>query len=268
MTACNAGQSRHDENSNMAATHMDHRSHHNKPAILTQLQTARRRMLDLLLPQDCLLCLAPARNQLLCPACHNDLPWLPKAVCPICALPTVAGAVCGACLSKPPAFDATLASFRYSFPLDRLIQTLKYRHNLATVEFLATALQQTAAPHAMDVDLLLALPLSAQRLAARGFNQSLELARPLAQELQLPLAVAGYSRTLNTPPQARLPWQARQKNIRGAFRCALDLSDKHVVVIDDVMTTGATLNEFARTLKKQGARRVSNWVVARALREG
>ncbi len=112
----------------------------------------------------------------------------------------------------------------------------------------------------------MALPLSQVRLQERGFNQAIEIARPLARQLGKPLAIQGYARTLDTVPQTTLPWKERQKNIRGAFECTLDLSGKQIIVIDDVMTTGATLNEFARTLKKHGASRVTNWVVARALR--
>ena len=95
----------------------------------------------------------------------------------------------------------------------------------------------------------------------------MELARPLARALALPLALDGCRRSRDTAPQATLPWKERRKNVRHAFECALDLSDKSVVVVDDVMTTGATLDEFARTLKASGAVRVINWVAARALRD-
>ena len=115
-------------------------------------------------------------------------------------------------------------------------------------------------------DLLLALPLSVPRLRQRGFNQALEIARPLARRLGLPLLAEGTTRVIDTAPQASLPWQERHRNIRGAFECALDLTGKTVVVVDDVMTSGATLNEFARILKQHGAKHVSNWVAARALK--
>lgn len=244
-------------------------------AILTQIKRApapgsdgRNGLgLQLLLPQDCFLCAAPAGATLLCPACAGDLPRLDEPACPICALPTTDGAVCGACLRKAPHFDATQACFRYAFPVDRLVQALKYRHNLAIAHFLAEALLQLPTAEAATADLLVALPLSERRLAARGFNQAVELARPLARQLGIPLLTTGYARSLDTPPQASLPWKERQKNISGAFECGMDLRGKHVIVIDDVMTTGATLDEFARTLKKHGARRVSNRVVARALRD-
>lgn len=210
-----------------------------------------------------------ASTALLCTACTADLPPLPAPRCPVCALPTPDGAICGACLKTPPHFDATTARYRYGFPVDRLVQSLKYRHTLAVARFCAHAMLQdlpclTAATPPFDR--IMALPLSAQRIAERGFNQSLEIARLLSHHLKIPLCFTGYERTLDTPPQARLPWKERRKNIRGAFECRLDLSGQHILVIDDVMTTGSSLDEFARTLKKHGASHVSNWVFARALR--
>lgn len=237
------------------------------PQFARTLARGAARAAAALLPQDCFLCGGAGDDALLCPACANDLPCLSGPNCPICALPTPTGSVCGACLKQGPHFDATRTRFRYGFPLDRLVQALKYHHRLAVARYFAEALLEVAPPDAAAADLMMALPLSEQRLAERGFNQALEIARPLAHRLDLPLAVTGYAKTMDTAPQASLPWKERQKNIRGAFECALDLSGKHVIVIDDVMTTGATLNEFARTLKKHGADRVTNWVVARAIRD-
>lgn len=221
-----------------------------------------------LLPQDCFLCTAAATDDLLCPSCSRELPRLTRVCCPVCALPTPQGETCGACLKQAPHFDATLSCFSYHFPVDSLVQALKYRHRLVVADFLALALAEALPPPAdmPPADLLLALPLSAQRLRQRGFNQALEIARPLARRLGLPLPAEGATRVIDTAPQASLPWNERRQNIRGAFECALDLTGKSVIVVDDVMTTGATLNEFARTLKKHGARHVGNWVVARALK--
>ena len=217
-----------------------------------------------LLPQDCLLCGGFSGAALLCAACARELPQLPHARCPVCAEASPGGATCGACLKSPPHFDATVAAFRYAFPLDKLVQALKYRRRLATADFLADAMRAAGAPAG---DIVVPLPLSAKRLRARGFNQAVELARPLTRALALPLALDGCRRSRDTAPQATLPWKERRKNVRHAFECALDLSDKSVVVVDDVMTTGATLDEFARTLKASGAVRVINWVAARALKD-
>lgn len=217
-----------------------------------------------LMPQDCLLCGDGSGAELLCPACQADLPPAPASACPICASASAERQICGACLKQAPHFDATLAAFRYHFPVDKLVQTLKYRHRLAIAEFFATAMRQAARPTG---DLILPLPLSATRLRQRGFNQAVEIARPLARSLGLPLQLEGCSRVHDTVPQASLPWRQRRKNIRHAFECALDLTGRSVIVVDDVMTSGATLDEFAGTLKKHGAQRVTNWVAARALRD-
>ncbi len=218
-----------------------------------------------LLPQDCFLCAAPAGDRLLCAACVAGLPRLTPERCPVCALPTPGSAVCGACLKQAPHFDATRAVFRYEFPLDRLIQSLKYAHRLAGADFLGRELAQSPVP--FQPDLILPVPLSPARLAERGFNQAVELARPLARALGVSLETSRVHRRRDTAPQASLPWKERKQNIRHAFECELDLTGKTVLVVDDVMTTGATLDELARTLKAHGAARVENCVLARALKD-
>ena len=183
--------------------------------------------------------------------------------CPVCAEASPGGNLCGTCLKDMPHFDATFAPFAYAFPLDKLVQALKYQHRLAVAAFLADAMLAGARP---DGDLIVPLPLSAGRLRERGFNQAVEIARPLARALGLPLQLDGFTRRLDAAPQATLPWKERRRNVRHAFECALDLTGQSIIVVDDVMTTGATLDEFARTLKDHGALRVTNWVVARARR--
>lgn len=216
-----------------------------------------------LLPQDCTVCGQASGERLVCAACEADLPHLSAPLCPVCALPTADGAVCGACQGSPPHFDATAAAFRYAFPVEHIVQGLKYRHRLPLAGWLAEAIvRRIGTPTA---DCILPLPLSAQRLRSRGFNQAQEIARPLARRLGLPLVSDACFRMRDAPPQASLPWQERQANIRHAFECRADLGGKTVAVVDDVMTTGATLNEFARVLKRHGALRVENWVAARTL---
>jgi ComF family protein len=205
-----------------------------------------------------------------CPACAASLPRLATERCPVCALPTLDGLICGPCQKLPPRFDATLVPFVYAFPVDRLIQSLKYRHRLALSGWFGNQLAEELAAHPADLppDLILPMPLHPRRLAERGFNQALELARPLAQLMGLPIVQEGVERNLNAPPQASLPWKARRKNIRGAFLCHKDFSGCHVLVVDDVMTTGATLEELAGCLKQSGAARVTNLVLARTLPHG
>lgn len=223
-----------------------------------------RNALTVLLPQDCLLCGTSSGGSLLCTHCRGELPRLPAERCPVCAEASPGGATCGTCLKEPPNFDATLATFRYGFPVDKLVQTLKYRRRLATADFLAAAMLAGSRPGG---DLVIPVPLALPRLRERGFNQAVELARPLARALRLPLELDGCMRSRDTVPQATLPWRQRHRNIRHAFECALDISGKSVIVVDDVMTTGATLDEFARTLKAHGAVRVTNWVAARTIRD-
>lgn len=223
-----------------------------------------QRVLDTLLPPRCLLCAGDAGLRSVCPGCIADLPRLPPERCPVCTLPSPGGHLCGECLKRPRHFDATHAAYRYAFPNDKLVQALKYSRRLASADFLAHAL--LTLPIATRPDLILPVPLSAKRLAERGFNQSVELARPLAKRLGLPLELTAVRRHKHTTPQASLPWKVRATNIRHAFECDVDLSGKSIWVVDDVMTTGATLDELARVLKLHGATRVENRVVMRAMK--
>ena len=196
---------------------------------------------------------------MLCPACDADLPRLTAPLCPRCALVSPAGALCGRCLVEPPSYDATIAALAYSFPADALIHALKFRGELALAPLLAAMLFQRVDPNE-EVDLIMPVPLSARRLRERGYNQSAEIARRLAG--RAPLELFACERSRDTAAQTELPWSERRRNVRGAFRCARRLSGT-VAVVDDVMTTGATLEELARALKQAGASRVVNWVVAR-----
>ena len=217
------------------------------------------------LPQRCELCAGPSGTELVCSCCSRDLPRI-GAACPVCALPTPDAQVCGTCLAEPPAFDATVAAYAYAFPVDRLVQAFKYQGRLALAEWCAIAiLAVRARRNATPPQRLIALPLSAARQRERGYNQAAEIARQLAAQTRAPLVTRGVRRIRATPPQATLPWPERARNVRDAFACDVDLTGLDVAVVDDVMTTGATLAEFARTLKSAGAARVENWVVARTL---
>ena len=219
--------------------------------------------LDALLPRACLLCGERARSAL-CAGCTADLPRLCGPLCPVCATPLAAPApACGGCLKAPPAFDATLAPLRYAYPIDGLVRNLKYRCRLASADFFVQAMLAGKQPAGT---LIAPVPLSAGRLKERGFNQALEIARPLARALRLPLDATSLARTLETLPQSSLPWRARKGNVRHAFACTRDLTGARVIVVDDVMTSGATLDAVARTLKDHGAAHVTNWVATRALK--
>lgn len=190
------------------------------------------------------------------------MPWL-EATCPRCALPQPQGTLCGACLRHPPAFDATVALLRYAFPADALLRHYKYQGQLAIAQLFGELLAERAADAARP-DCLIPMPLHPLRLKERGFNQSLELARLVAQRLDLALLPQGCARTRHTTPQAGLPLAQRKRNLRGAFACRADIGGAHVAIVDDVMTSGASLQELAQTLKRAGAARVDCWVVARA----
>jgi ComF family protein len=212
--------------------------------------------------QPCLLCGAFSHNGAWCEACDSSLPYLTAPHCPVCALPTLNGELCGHCLKRMPKFDRTLAVFAYAFPLDKLVQALKFREHLMLVGGLAERLVQRVT---IRPDCIIAMPLHRSRLRERGFNQSQELARHVAKSLDIPLLPHACQRVRDTPPQSALKWKERGKNMRNAFTCTLDLSGKHVAVVDDVMTSGASLNEVSVALRGAGAAEISAWVIARTL---
>lgn len=217
-----------------------------------------------LLAQDCVVCRAPSGDAPVCDGCRADLPQIGLA-CPCCALPSPGGQRCGACLTEPPDFDATIAAWRYAAHAAALVHAYKYGGRLALGPFFAATLAERvgALP---PVDAIVPMPLAHARLAERGFNQSLEIARPLAALLRVPLAPRAVRRTRETADQTGLDAQARRRNVRGAFRVDADVHGVRIAVLDDVMTTGATLDELARALKGAGAASVTNWVVARTVR--
>ncbi|MFH1819237.1 MAG: ComF family protein [Pseudomonadota bacterium] len=218
-------------------------------------------------PRTCLLCGGAARTGHVCPACLADLPWHTQPQCPQCATPTPQGQTCGACLKRPPAFDRTIAALSYVFPLDRLIPHLKYHGQLAIAPALGEWL--TRATEAAPVpDRMIAMPLHAVRIRERGFNHATEIARDVAARQGLPLDLSSCQRIRDTPPQMGLKHDARRRNLRGAFACSGDIRGQHIALVDDVMTTGTSLDELAATLKRAGAREVTCWVAARTLRPG
>lgn len=159
--------------------------------------------------------------------------------------------------------DAALA---YTFPVDGVVQMLKHRHHLAAATVLGSLLVE-AVRNAPVPNLIFAVPLSPERLRERGFNQSVEIARVAARMLGRTFEAGGIRRVRDTPPQASLPFKERAANVRRAFVCDIDLAGKNVAVVDDVLTTGASLNECAKALRKAGAEAAFGWVAARTLLE-
>lgn len=227
-----------------------------------------RNIQDWLFPGNCLLCRTrlPAGEDL-CAPCAASLPRL-DAACPRCAAPLTAatGNVCGACQQHAPAFDTAEAAFQYAAPVDRLIQDLKYHRRLALARVLGRRLADHLAARVVVLpDAIVPMPLHATRLRERGYNQSLELARVVARQLDVPLAAHGaVARVRATTSQTRLVPEARARNVRNAFHVSADFSGKRVAIVDDVMTSGHTAAALAKSLKRAGAHSVSAWVVARA----
>lgn len=217
-----------------------------------------------LLPaQPCVLCGSMSHGGLWCEACDAMMPYLNTPHCPICALPTPTGEICGHCLEQRPSFTHTIAVFGYHFPLDKLICAMKYEEQLALAQIFAEKLLQR-----IDVlpDYVIPMPLHPEKLRRRGFNQALLIAAKLACALDLPLLTRACHRLRDTPSQTSLPWRERSKNMRGAFGCDMDLSGKRIALVDDVLTTGASMNALARAAQKRGASETFAWVVARTVK--
>ncbi len=215
-------------------------------------------------PAHCLVCREPAGVDAgLCPACLRDLPWN-HCACRRCGLPLPAPApACGHCLRRPPPLTETRPVFRYERPLDRLLPRLKFHQDLAAGRHCA-ALMAEALAAAPRPQAIVPLPLHRTRLRARGFDQTLELAAPLARALGLPLRDDLLARVRETAPQSRLDAPTRRRNLRGAFAVRPGVAlPAHVALVDDVMTTGATLHAAADALLRAGVTRVDAWVCAR-----
>lgn len=223
------------------------------------------------LPPHCLLCGARgARDRDLCAGCAGDLERN-RTCCPRCAVPLAAPAAqCGECLRRPAPFERAFAPYVYGHPLDLLVGKLKFGRSLAAGRVLAELwIDAIAGDAPARPELLVPVPLHAARLRERGYNQVLELARPLSAALRIPLAADLLVRTRATAAQAELDAGARRRNLRGAFASVAatlpgGALPAHVVVLDDVMTTGATLRECARVLRRAGVARVDAWALARA----
>lgn len=230
----------------------------------------------LLWPARCLACGEGAAEAIdLCPDCLAGLPWL-GAACPRCALPLPSPPghadappeACGACLSQPPPLRRAHAACLYASPLDRLLPRFKFHHDLAAGRLLAQLMAEGCAALPRP-DVLVPVPLHPGRLRLRGYDQALELARPLARALDLPLCPGLLRRVRATAPQSRLDGAARRRNLGKAFAVpaaagdGADAMPAHVALVDDVMTTGATLHAAARALRRAGVRRVDAWVAAR-----
>jgi ComF family protein len=234
-------------------------------------QALARALLPALLPSSCALC-GQGCDGAVCAACHGQFVVPRAARCRRCANPMAAADArweCGACQSHRPAFDATVAAADYSAPLDQLVLDLKFGGVLALAPWFGQAIGDAVrGREGFELpNLLCPVPLGPGRLVERGFNQALEIARPLSRSLGIPLKAALAIRAMDTAAQSSVAPAQRRKNIRNAFIVAPDalalVRGQHIGVVDDVMTSGATLHELAATFKRFGAARVSNLVFAR-----
>jgi len=222
-----------------------------------------------LLPYTCPVCNAISSERI-CTSCTQSLPTI-KAQCQQCGLPLYPNEsdtgklYCGRCLSKRPYFDRCISPFHYKPPINQLITDLKFHQKLYYANLLGHLLlekikqQNTPLP-----ECIIPVPLHSKRLRQRGFNQALEIARPIARILSLPLEPFYCQRIIATSPQMQQNRQARQNNIKNAFKINQPVSYQHIAIVDDVMTTGSTVNELARKFRQCGVEQIQIWSVARS----
>jgi len=225
-----------------------------------------------LFPRRCILCDQPAGLLNCCLGCRCDLPWI-SSPCLRCGdvLPAdYQGSTCGRCSELSSPVSRIISALVYEYPVDQLIAMAKFQARAdcanALGELLADfLLEKLDADDLALPDLILPVPLYRRRMAQRGFNQAAEIARPLASALQLPLCLDGCRRVRDTTEQTSLDASARLKNTRNAFRASAEIAAAHVAVIDDVITTGSTVQSMAFAMQDAGAQEIQVWTVARAL---
>lgn len=224
------------------------------------------RLLCRLYPPTCVLCGAPGHAGLdLCPGCLADMPHNLSG-CSRCALPLPPGTdgLCGACARRPPPFLVCRTAFLYEDPLPMLVGGAKFRSRLNLARLLGQCLALALRRAGDDPPgLIIPVPLHPARLRERGYNQALEVARPVSRALGVAIDTRCCARAHATPPQAGLEKQARRRNVRGAFQVVRPPAAAHVAILDDVITTGSTAAELAGVLLRAGVKRVDLWAVAR-----
>jgi ComF family protein len=214
-------------------------------------------------PSKCILCLQDSKNgKIVCEFCVRTLPWLSIA-CKRCALKMVATGICGKCLNQELVIERAQALFHYAWPINSFISRLKYQGNLHFAKLLGEWMAEYLTPD--KAECILPMPLHSLRQSKRGFNQTIELAKPYAKYWQLPLCKEAAVREKSSVPQSSLSAKERSENIDAKdFVINPSFDAKHVLIIDDVMTTGATMRDFAKALKASGVQTVEALVVARA----
>ena len=229
---------------------------------------ALRRLDEAIMPLRCVFCGARLHpgEQRICRGCRRDLPWV-RLACEQCAAPVEvelpAGVHCASCQARRSPLQMTVAPLRYEFPVDAGLKALKFGRRLYYAPAFAGLLVSQFPRFPPGIDALLPVPLHWRRQAFRGFNQAMELLVPLSRHLGLEI-VTGVSRVRATAFQSGLSASQRRRNLRNVFVVRTPLKHRHVLVVDDVVTTGETTRQLARALIARGAERVSVLAVARA----
>lgn len=221
------------------------------------------------LPYSCIFCGIRCKTGVyICVECLEYLPWS-KQACQRCGIqlndPVT---LCGQCLKQPPFFDKTLALFNYQHPVDRLVVSLKFHNKLVYANLLSKLFLEKIRENYAGKTLpgiIIPVPLHPKRLKERGFNQALELAKPIARQLNIPFDLHSCQRIRATETQSLIPAEKRRSNMQDAFIVNKNFATKHVAILDDVMTTGHTVNELAKSLQKIKVEKIDVWCVARAM---
>ncbi len=226
------------------------------------------KLLSSLFPCRCILCHKALNLSFgVCADCYQALPHN-KVCCVRCALPLPEdieeAVLCGRCIRQTPAFDYAHSLFRYEDDVINLVHQLKFGEKISYAQSIGEMLCSLIRNLDEKPDCLLPVPLHKSRLKMRGFNQSIEISRVLAKKLAIPIENKAVIRHRSTAAHAGLNARQRRVNIKGAFSVAYDMKYKHVLIVDDVMTTGATVNEMAKVLKKNGVSRIGVLSIARA----
>lgn len=228
------------------------------------LNNLTKTSLNWLFPKKCLVCeLAPQKNHPCCESCYNELPFQSHA-CQQCGQRFSAGSdYCGRCINNPPVFDSCFCPFQYKGVIKTHIQNFKYYEKPELSTILAELLEFELQENTIELpELIIPVPLHASRLRYRGYNQSLLLAKKLSKKLDIPIAQDFIKKQKNTTAQAGLTLKKRQKNLKGSFGVKKNYQAKSIAIIDDVVTSGATVNEISKILKKNGVDYIQVWGIA------
>lgn len=218
-----------------------------------------------MLERACALCGAVASAELgLCTPCHQSLPTLGPS-CPRCSTPLSGNLACGRCQASPPPYSRSLAPFDYAYPINILLKSGKFAGRLDYLDILGWLMaRQLERQLKTRPQCIIPVPLHSLRLFARGYNQALELSRPVSKHLEIPLLTDSCKRIRYTAPQAQLPAAIRRTHLAGAFAVREPLPFSHAAVLDDVLTTGSTASALTSTLLAAGVLEVEVWALARA----